>query len=110
MDTCDLLCLDLDAGETVRRGSLDLEGAVRSAGTLKVFSDPTRTARRARALSWVSRRGWRSRASSGLIAGLDVKALSVIVWAASSFVEGESTVACPAVQPVGVPQCGATCR
>jgi ArsR family transcriptional regulator, lead/cadmium/zinc/bismuth-responsive transcriptional repressor len=41
MDTCDLLCLDLDAAETVR-GALDIDHAVRLAGTLKALSDPTR--------------------------------------------------------------------
>jgi len=47
-----------------------------------------RLARRARALSWVSL-GWMTvEGVVGLIAGLDANALSVIVWAASSFVEG----------------------
>jgi DNA-binding transcriptional ArsR family regulator len=41
MDTCDLLCLDLDAAEAVR-GSLDAARAARLAGALKAFSDPTR--------------------------------------------------------------------
>jgi ArsR family transcriptional regulator, lead/cadmium/zinc/bismuth-responsive transcriptional repressor len=41
MDTCDLLCLDLEAAETVR-GSLDMNYALRLAGALKTFSDPTR--------------------------------------------------------------------
>ena len=41
VETCELLCLDLVAAETVR-GSLDADGAARLAGTLKVFSDPTR--------------------------------------------------------------------
>jgi DNA-binding transcriptional ArsR family regulator len=41
VEACDLLCLDLDAAETVR-GSLDVDGASRLAGTLKAFSDPTR--------------------------------------------------------------------
>ena len=41
MDTCDLLCLDLETAEAVRH-SLDPDGAVRLAGTLKAFSDPTR--------------------------------------------------------------------
>lgn len=41
VETCELLCLDLAAAETVR-GSLDEGGAARLAGTLKVFSDPTR--------------------------------------------------------------------
>ncbi len=47
-----------------------------------------RTARRARLLSWASL-GWMTvEGVVGLIAGLDASALSVIVWAASSFVEG----------------------
>jgi hypothetical protein len=47
-----------------------------------------RDARRARALSWASL-GWMTvEGVVGLIAGLDASALSVIVWAASSFVEG----------------------
>jgi ArsR family transcriptional regulator, lead/cadmium/zinc/bismuth-responsive transcriptional repressor len=41
VETCELLCLDLDAAEAVR-GSLDADGAARLAGTLKAFSDPTR--------------------------------------------------------------------
>jgi divalent metal cation (Fe/Co/Zn/Cd) transporter len=47
-----------------------------------------RDARRARALSWISL-GWMTvEGGVGLIAGLDANAMSVIVWAASSFVEG----------------------
>jgi divalent metal cation (Fe/Co/Zn/Cd) transporter len=47
-----------------------------------------RDARRARALSWGSL-GWMTiEGVVGLIAGLNAGALSVIVWAASSFVEG----------------------
>jgi divalent metal cation (Fe/Co/Zn/Cd) transporter len=47
-----------------------------------------RTARRARLLSWLSL-GWMTvEGVVGLVAGLDAGALSVIVWAASSFVEG----------------------
>jgi divalent metal cation (Fe/Co/Zn/Cd) transporter len=47
-----------------------------------------RTARRARMLSWLSL-GWMTvEGVVGLVAGLDAGALSVIVWAASSFVEG----------------------
>lgn len=47
-----------------------------------------RTAARARMLSWASL-GWMSiEGIVGLIAGLDANALSVIVWASSSFVEG----------------------
>jgi DNA-binding transcriptional ArsR family regulator len=41
VETCELLRLDLDAAETVR-GSLDVDGAARLAGTMRVFSDPTR--------------------------------------------------------------------
>ncbi len=41
MDSCDLLCLDLDAAETVR-ASLDRERAIAIATAAKVFSDPTR--------------------------------------------------------------------
>lgn len=47
-----------------------------------------RDARHARALSWFSL-GWMTvEGVVGLIAGLDANSLSVIVWAASSFVEG----------------------
>jgi DNA-binding transcriptional ArsR family regulator len=41
VETCELLCLDLGAGEAVC-GSVDLDGAALLAGTLKAFSDPTR--------------------------------------------------------------------
>ena len=41
VEKCELLCLDLDAAETVR-ASLDADGAARLARTLKAFSDPTR--------------------------------------------------------------------
>ena len=41
VQTCELLCLDLDAAQAVR-GSLDVDGAARLAGTLKALSDPTR--------------------------------------------------------------------
>jgi divalent metal cation (Fe/Co/Zn/Cd) transporter len=47
-----------------------------------------RTARLARALSWTSLAWMTVEGVVGLIAGLDANALSVIVWAASSFVEG----------------------
>lgn len=59
-------------------------------------SDPTqvergsgwqRTARRARLLSWVSLAWMTIEGVVGLIAGLHANALSVVVWAASSFVE-----------------------
>lgn len=47
-----------------------------------------RDARRARALSWISL-GWMTvEGVVGLVAGLDASSLSVVVWAASSFVEG----------------------
>ena len=46
------------------------------------------TARRARALSWASLAWMTVEGVVGLIAGLDANALSVIVWAASSFAEG----------------------
>jgi divalent metal cation (Fe/Co/Zn/Cd) transporter len=51
-----------------------------------------RTARRARALSWASLAWMTVEGVVGLIAGLDASALSVIVWAASSFVEGLASV------------------
>jgi DNA-binding transcriptional ArsR family regulator len=41
MDTCDLLCLDLEVAEEIR-GSLDRERAVALAGIAKLLSDPTR--------------------------------------------------------------------
>jgi divalent metal cation (Fe/Co/Zn/Cd) transporter len=47
-----------------------------------------RTARRARLLSWVSLAWMTVEGVVGLIAGLDASALSVVVWASSSFVEG----------------------
>ena len=46
------------------------------------------TARRARLLSWLSLAWMTVEGVVGLIAGLDASALSVVVWAASSFVEG----------------------
>lgn len=50
------------------------------------------TARRARALSWASL-GWMTvEGVVGLIAGLDADALSVLIWAASSFVEGLASI------------------
>jgi predicted Co/Zn/Cd cation transporter (cation efflux family) len=51
-----------------------------------------RTARRARMLSWASLAWMTIEGVVGLIAGLDANALSVIVWAASSFVEGLASV------------------
>lgn len=62
----------------------------RAAGDRAPLRDQSwlRDARRARTLSWFSL-GWMTVESVvGLIAGLDAHALSVIVWAASSFVEG----------------------
>jgi divalent metal cation (Fe/Co/Zn/Cd) transporter len=47
-----------------------------------------RLARRARALSWASLAWMTVEGVVGLIAGLDANALSLIVWASSSFVEG----------------------
>jgi divalent metal cation (Fe/Co/Zn/Cd) transporter len=47
-----------------------------------------RAARHARALSWASLAWMTVEGVVGLIAGLDADALSVIVWASSSFVEG----------------------
>jgi DNA-binding transcriptional ArsR family regulator len=41
VQTCELLCLDLDAAETVR-SELDADAAMTLASTLKAFSDPTR--------------------------------------------------------------------
>jgi ArsR family transcriptional regulator, lead/cadmium/zinc/bismuth-responsive transcriptional repressor len=41
MDSCDLLCLDLEAGEEVRT-SLDRKRTESLASMVKVFSDPTR--------------------------------------------------------------------
>jgi hypothetical protein len=51
-----------------------------------------RIARRARALSWASLAWMTVEGILGLIAGLDANALSVIVWAASSFVEGLASI------------------
>jgi divalent metal cation (Fe/Co/Zn/Cd) transporter len=50
--------------------------------------DWQRTARQARMLSWLSLAWMTVEGVVGLIAGLDASALSVVVWAASSFVEG----------------------
>ena len=41
MDSCDLLCLDLEAAEAVRT-SLDRERTEALASIVKVFSNPTR--------------------------------------------------------------------
>jgi divalent metal cation (Fe/Co/Zn/Cd) transporter len=51
-----------------------------------------RTAGRARLLSWASLVWMTVEGVVGLIAGLDASALSVMVWAASSFVEGLASV------------------
>lgn len=51
-----------------------------------------RDARRARALSWASLVWMTIEGVVGLIAGVDARALSVIVWAASSFVEGAASM------------------
>jgi hypothetical protein len=51
-----------------------------------------RTARRARAVSWASLAWMTVEGVVGLIAGVDANALSVIVWAASSFVEGLASI------------------
>jgi len=40
MDSCDLLCLDLEAAEDVR-SSLDHERTAALAGTVRVFAEPT---------------------------------------------------------------------
>lgn len=67
-----------------------LQAGAGSARTRTPLRDESwlRDARRARALSWLSL-GWMTvEGVVGLIAGLDANALSVIVWAASSFVEG----------------------
>jgi ArsR family transcriptional regulator len=41
VDSCDLLCLDLEVAEAVR-GVLDRERAAALAGVVRVFADPTR--------------------------------------------------------------------
>ena len=41
MESCDLLCLDLDAAEAIRTG-LDRDATASLARTLKLFGDPTR--------------------------------------------------------------------
>jgi divalent metal cation (Fe/Co/Zn/Cd) transporter len=51
-----------------------------------------RTARQARLLSWLSLAWMTVEGVVGLVAGLDARALSVVVWAASSFVEGLASV------------------
>lgn len=47
-----------------------------------------RTARHARLLSWLSLAWMTIEGVVGLLAGLDANALTVVIWAASSFVEG----------------------
>ncbi|HEY3771510.1 MAG TPA: hypothetical protein VGL69_00820 [Solirubrobacteraceae bacterium] len=61
-----------------------------SVGAVSLLRDEVwlRTARRARLLSWVSLVWMSVEGVAGLIAGLDANALSVVIWAASSFVEG----------------------
>jgi divalent metal cation (Fe/Co/Zn/Cd) transporter len=51
-----------------------------------------RTARQARMLSWLSLVWMTVEGVVGLVAGLDASALSVIVWASSSFVEGVASI------------------
>ena len=51
-----------------------------------------RIARRARVLSWASLAWMTVEGVVGLIAGLDANALSVVVWAASSFAEGLASI------------------
>jgi divalent metal cation (Fe/Co/Zn/Cd) transporter len=51
-----------------------------------------RAARMARLLSWLSLAWMTTEGVVGLIAGLDAGALSVVVWATSSFVEGLASV------------------
>ena len=64
----------------------------RSPGSAARDSAWLRTARRARLLSWLSL-GWMTvEGVVGLIAGVDANALSVVVWAASSFVEGLASI------------------
>ena len=41
-DRCDLLCLDLERAERLRRGRLGVDVASRLAGQAKALSDPTR--------------------------------------------------------------------
>jgi divalent metal cation (Fe/Co/Zn/Cd) transporter len=71
-----------------------VELPVLSSATTSVAARPRRddawlrTARRARLLSWVSLAWMMVEGVVGVIAGLDASALSVVIWAASSFVEG----------------------
>jgi divalent metal cation (Fe/Co/Zn/Cd) transporter len=51
-----------------------------------------RTAARARLLSWISLAWMTIEGVVGLIAGLDARSLSVIVWASSSFVEALAAI------------------
>ena len=41
-DSCDLLCLDLDKAEAIRRKQSDLETVERGAAIAQAFGDPTR--------------------------------------------------------------------
>lgn len=64
----------------------------RSPGAVSQDAAWLRTARRARLLSWLSL-GWMTvEGVVGLIAGVDANALSVVAWAASSFVEGLASI------------------
>jgi divalent metal cation (Fe/Co/Zn/Cd) transporter len=71
-----------------------LSSAPQSAQPAPIVRDESwlRTARRARLLSWLSLAWMSVEGVVGLIAGLDANALSVVVWAASSFVEGLASV------------------
>lgn len=42
IDHCDLLCLDLEKAEALRRGRLDLDSAEAAAAQAKALADPTR--------------------------------------------------------------------
>ena len=63
-------------------------GEIRPVAAPERDAEWERTARRARALSFASLAWMTVEGVVGLIAGLSADALSVIVWAASSFVEG----------------------
>ncbi len=43
-DRCDLLCLDLEKAERLRRDRVDVEAADRAAGAARALGDPTRLA------------------------------------------------------------------
>jgi divalent metal cation (Fe/Co/Zn/Cd) transporter len=95
MDSCDLQ----RQGRLPRSGHGGGGGGVSPAEIPVLTATPTqptaapdaawlRTAQRARLLSWVSLAWMAVEGVVGLIAGLDANALSVVIWAASSFVEG----------------------